>query len=63
MKSGDKVIVSSKYFNEYNDMTGTVVNVFDKQFHIEVRIDEEFDVQGIKVFDRKELKKQKQDNQ
>lgn len=57
MKAGDRVIVSSKYFNEYNDMTGTVVNVFDKQFHIEVRIDAEFDVQGIKVFDKKELKK------
>lgn len=55
MKAGDKVKVSSKYFNEYNDMTGTIVNVFDKQFHIEVRIDDEFDVQGIKVFDRKEL--------
>lgn len=57
MKRGQKVKIDSKYFNEFNGMTGEIVNVFDKDFHIEVRLNEEFDVTGLRVFDKKELKK------
>lgn len=57
MKRGDKVKVSSRYFNEFNDMTGTVVSVVDKDYHIVVEFDVEWSVQGLKVFDKYELKK------
>lgn len=56
LKVGDRVKLSCKYFNGFEDMIGTIVNIEHKDFDIEVKFDDEFDVDGIKVFTKKELK-------
>ena len=55
MKIGDRVVVSSRYLNEFNGMAGVITSILDKQFHIEVSFDEEWSVDGDKVFPKKEL--------
>lgn len=53
---GDRVIVKSKYFNEFNDHIGVIKEIVDSQHEILVKFDEEWSVEGEKVFSKSELK-------
>jgi len=58
-KVGDRVEVKSRYFNPYNDHTGTIVEIDDHYHEFTVDFDEEWGVDGLKVFNKEELKRVK----
>lgn len=52
-KVNDRVVVRSKYFNPFNDLEGSIVEIDDHYEKFTVKIDGRDDLQ---VFDRLELK-------
>jgi hypothetical protein len=53
-KVGDRVTIKSKYFNQFNDLEGTIESIDDHYHQFTVRLD---DVEKLQVFEKEELKK------
>lgn len=58
-KVGDRVLINSKYFNPFNDMEGTIVAIDDFYYKFHVRLDDVHVEDGIRIFEKEELKKSK----
>jgi hypothetical protein len=52
-KIGDRVLIKSKYFNQFNDLEGEVIEIDDCYQKITVNMDYD---KGRQVFDKNELK-------
>lgn len=55
-KVGDRIEVKSKYFTPFNEMTGTITAIDEYYHEFTVKMDNEWSVEGEKVFHKEELR-------
>lgn len=56
-KVGDRVIIKSKYFNPFNDFEGVITDIDFDYLKFTVKLDDDYGVDSLQVFDREELTK------